>query len=276
MNTLQNALLIGLTLLTAAPVLAEENEAAKKDLAALQGEWTMVSGSADGQPMPDEMRKQMKRVCKGDETTTTMNGQVFFKAKITLDPSKKPKTIDYQMTEGFTKGKTQLGIYELDGDTFKSCFAKPGAERPSDFTSQPGEGRTLSVWKREKPAASAPAKSDVAVLQGTWKGRVIQDNPEHPCSLTISGSNYDFRDDADSNVWYKGTFTLREDTTPRQYIALINECPFPRYVGKTSMAIYRVEDGTLTLTAYEPGNSEVPTAFDATDAARIEVKKKNP
>ena len=116
----------------------------------------MVSGSADGQPLPDEMRKQMKRVCKGDETTTTMAGQVFLKAKITIDPSKKPKTMDYEMTDGFTKGKQQLGIYEVDRDTFKTCFAKPGGERPSDFTSKPGDGRTLTVWKREKPAALAP------------------------------------------------------------------------------------------------------------------------
>jgi uncharacterized protein (TIGR03067 family) len=116
----------------------------------------MVSGSADGQPTPDSMRKQMKRVCKGDETTTTMGGQIFLKAKITLDPSKQPKTIDYQMTDGFSKSKTQLGIYEVEGDTFKACFGKPGAERPADFTSQPGDGRTLSVWRREKPAAPAP------------------------------------------------------------------------------------------------------------------------
>ena len=118
----------------------------------------MVSGAADGQPMPEETRKQMKRVCKGDQTTTTMGGQMFIKAKITLDPSKKPKTIDYQMTDGLTKGKKQLGIYEVDGDTFKSCFGKPGAERPTDFTSKPGDGRTLSVWKREKPSAPAPER----------------------------------------------------------------------------------------------------------------------
>lgn len=128
----------------------------KKDLAFFQGEWSMVSGSADGQPMPDLMRQRMKRICKGDEVTTTMGGQIFFKAKITIDPSKKPRTIDYQMTEGFTKGRKQLGIYEVKGDTFKACFAKPGVERPTDFTSQPGDGRTLSVWQREKKAAPGP------------------------------------------------------------------------------------------------------------------------
>ena len=152
------ALLIGMATAAISVAWAEDNEAVKKDLAQLQGEWSMASGSADGQPMPEEIRKQMKRVCKGDEATTTMNGQVFMKAKITIDPSKKPKTIDYEMTEGFTKGKKQLGIYELDGDTFKSCFAAAGAERPTDFTSKPGDRRTVSVWKREKATASTSAQ----------------------------------------------------------------------------------------------------------------------
>jgi len=156
MKAIRNTLLIGLAALAISFVWAEENQAVKQDLAKLQGEWTMVSGSADGQPMPDDMLKQMKRVCKGDETTTTMGGQLFIKAKITLDPSKTPKTIDYVMLDGFTKGKTQLGIYEVDGDTFKSCLAAPGAERPTDFTSKPGDRRTLSVWKRQKELSPQP------------------------------------------------------------------------------------------------------------------------
>lgn len=135
---------------------AEGDPAVKKDMAQLQGEWSMVSGSADGQPMPESMLKEMKRICHGDETTTTMAGQLFLKAKITIDPSKKPKTIDYRMIGGFTKGKTQLGVYEVDGDTFKSCFGAPGSKRPTDFTSQPGDGRTLSVWKRQKEPEPRP------------------------------------------------------------------------------------------------------------------------
>jgi len=142
--------LIWLATVTISSTAAADNEAVKNDMAQLQGEWSMMSGIADGQPMPEEMLKHMKRICKGDETTVTTAGQIFLKAKVTIDPSKKPKTIDYQMTEGPTKGKKQLGIYEVDGDTLKSCFGKPDAERPTDFTSKPGEGRTLSVWKREK------------------------------------------------------------------------------------------------------------------------------
>ena len=117
-------------------------------------------------------------------------------------------------------------------------------------------------------------KSDAATLQGTWKGRVMQGTPEHACSLVISGKNYEFRDHADTNVWYKGTFSLREDTSPRQYIAVISECPFPQFVGKTSMAIYRIEGGTLTITGNEPGISTAPPAFDTPGAARMELKRK--
>jgi uncharacterized protein (TIGR03067 family) len=122
----------------------------KKEMALLEGEWSMVSGEANGQAMPAELAKTGKRVAKDGETAITISGQVLFKAKFTIDPTKKPKAIDYLMTEGPTKGKTHLGIYELDGDTLKFCFAAPGKERPTEFTAKEGSQRTLSVWKRDK------------------------------------------------------------------------------------------------------------------------------
>jgi uncharacterized protein (TIGR03067 family) len=152
MKRIQIAVLIGMTAVLS--TWAEGNRVAQKDLALLQGEWSMVSGTADGEPLPAEMVKQMKRVCKGDEITSTRGGRRFFKAKVTLDSSKTPKTIDYDMTEGFTKGQKQLGIYEVDGDALKSCFAAPGADRPTEFVSKPGDQRTLTVWKREKPSTT--------------------------------------------------------------------------------------------------------------------------
>ncbi len=156
MKTMCCALLIGLAAVPVSPAWAEDHEAVKKDLARLQGEWLMVSGSADGQAMPDAMRTTSKRVCNGDETTVTVGGQLMLKAKFKINPSLKPKTIDYEMIDGWTKGKKQLGIYELEGDTVKFCFSAPEAERPADFMSKPGDRRTLSVWKREKATALQP------------------------------------------------------------------------------------------------------------------------
>jgi uncharacterized protein (TIGR03067 family) len=120
----------------------------KKDMARLEGEWSMVSGQINGKAMPDAFLKGSRRVAKDAVTTVTIGGMPFMKAKFTIDPSKKPKTIDYLMLEGLTKGKKQFGIYELDGDTVRFCFASPGKERPDDFTAKEGSGRTLSVWKK--------------------------------------------------------------------------------------------------------------------------------
>src|SRR5688572_15263818 len=127
MKTIRNVILIGLIATAISFAGEQENEAIKKDLAQLQGEWSMVSGTADGYPIPEQMLPNSRRVCKGDELTSTVGGQLVMKAKITIDPSKKPKTIDYQVIDGPTKGKKHLGIYEVDGDTMKSCFGAPDA-----------------------------------------------------------------------------------------------------------------------------------------------------
>jgi uncharacterized protein (TIGR03067 family) len=129
---------------------AGAQDAGKKEMAQLEGEWSMVSGEANGFSLPEETVKTGKRVAKKGETTIFMGGRVYFKAKFSIDPAKKPKAIDYMMTEGPTKGKTHLGIYKLDGDTVQFCFAAPGKDRPTDFTAKEGSQRTLSVWKRVK------------------------------------------------------------------------------------------------------------------------------
>ena len=74
---------------------------------------------------------------------------------------------------------------------------------------------------------------------------------------------------ANTQEWYKATFTLREDTTPNQLEAVVTECPFPQYVGKTAHAIYKIEDGKFTLTGNEPGNPAVPASFDAQGSRQI-------
>ncbi|MBI3412268.1 MAG: TIGR03067 domain-containing protein [Planctomycetes bacterium] len=127
----------------------DAQDSAKKEMALLEGDWSMLSGEINGEALPEELRTEMRRVAKYGETTVTMSGRVYLKAKFTIDPTKKPKAIDYTFTEGPTKGKTQFGIYEIDGDKVKFCFSAPGKDRPTEFTAKEGSERTLSVWKRK-------------------------------------------------------------------------------------------------------------------------------
>src|SRR6516225_573594 len=78
----------------------DPQDAAKKDLMKLQGEWSMVSGRRDGQAVPKDVLAGAKRVCKDDELTVTVDDTVYMKAKIVVDPTKKPKAIDYTVTDG--------------------------------------------------------------------------------------------------------------------------------------------------------------------------------
>ncbi len=115
-------------------------------------------------------------------------------------------------------------------------------------------------------------KSDAAALQGTWKGREIGANPETPRQLVISGKQLDYRG-ANPDDWGKGTFTLREDTQPKQLLFLLTDCGPSQYIGKTCCMIYKIEDGTLTAAASEPGDPAAPSSFDAPGARRMVFKK---
>jgi len=118
-----------------------------------------------------------------------------------------------------------------------------------------------------KPVA---AKSDFDTIQGTWKGVEVGGSGE-AAVLTISGHDLECRG-TNPNDWYKGTFTLREDSTPRQCVLAITGCGVPDYVGKTCQVIYQIADGALTMSGNEPGNPNAPAAFEAEGSRTIKFK----
>ena len=122
-------------------------DAVKKDQEKLQGDWILASGERDGEQFPDDMVKSLKRFVTGDKFTVNRDDQTVTKGTFTLDPSKKPKAIDLKI-----EGNDQViqGIYELDGDTLKLCYAAPGEERPKQFGTKAGSGHALVVWKKAK------------------------------------------------------------------------------------------------------------------------------
>jgi uncharacterized protein (TIGR03067 family) len=139
-----------LVLVAGVLVAADGKDDAKKEMEKLQGAWVMVSGERNGEALPDDQVKALKRTVKGEEFTITRDGETVVKGTFTVDPSKSPKTIDVMITEGDNKDKKMLGIYEIDGDNYKVCYAPFGKDRPKEFSSKGEEGITLAVWKRDK------------------------------------------------------------------------------------------------------------------------------
>jgi uncharacterized protein (TIGR03067 family) len=88
------------------------------------------------------MLKYGKRTATADEVTVKFGPNVMLKARYAVDRSRTPMTMDYVLGDG----KSQHGIWRLEGKQLTTCFGAPGKPRPEAFSSIPGDGRTLAVW----------------------------------------------------------------------------------------------------------------------------------
>jgi uncharacterized protein (TIGR03067 family) len=139
-------LALAAVLLVAAPV--PKGDPVTEELKKFQGRWKLTAAEFNGQPADPEHVKTAGMVIEGDQFTMRIGNETQ-KGKFTVDPGKKPRTIDVEFTEGMLAGTKVRGIYEIEGDTRKSCFTEPGNDRPTDFTG--GQRKYVWVWKRDKP-----------------------------------------------------------------------------------------------------------------------------
>ncbi len=136
----------------AAPATNKEKEdLLKRDQAAIQGKWKIVSMRAAGNAGPDSIVAVMKYEFKGDQLIITPSepGQSNYTFK--LDPSSKP-VANFDMTPLDAKAAEQAmkGIYVLEGDHLKICLGKNN--RPAKMSAEAGDGfgQMLIELEREK------------------------------------------------------------------------------------------------------------------------------
>src|SRR5262245_59718292 len=121
-----STLLVSMGLATAQPAMSDE---VKSELAKLSGTWTR---EVDGKSFIFHFNQE-----KFASISSYPDANFATVATVTIDPTKKPKRMDLTFSEATgraerLKGKTQLDIYQLDGDTLK--FVAPrGPGRPEAF-----------------------------------------------------------------------------------------------------------------------------------------------
>ena len=120
------------------------------ELNKLRGTWLLVEEIDDGKQMPAEEAKKNKLTFDGEgRWKVEIDGKIVGEGTAKIDPSRKPRTIDYTFTKGDGNGAKFMAIYELDGDSYRHCGVLRGT-RPSEFSSTPGSGQILTVFRREK------------------------------------------------------------------------------------------------------------------------------
>jgi uncharacterized protein (TIGR03067 family) len=115
--------------------------------------------------------------------------------------------------------------------------------------------------------------SDLTALQGTWQGQEIRNGQVTTSWLTIDGREMEFRP-SDRRDWFQSTFTLRENTDPKQLTFVVTASPVTGEIGRATTAIYELKplsdtQWTLVLTRHEPGDPRVPEGFNARRARQF-------
>jgi uncharacterized protein (TIGR03067 family) len=125
----------------------------KRELDKLGGKWIPVAIEVNGEKLPEEFVKEISLVIKGNKITTKGDfpqSDKYGTITVTIDPSAKPKTIDFQPAEGGKEAMLE-GIYEIDGDYWKICLNLTAKERPTKLESKEGSDFVLVTLKRAKP-----------------------------------------------------------------------------------------------------------------------------
>ena len=112
------------------------NDDVRKELKALEGTWKTVGLQARGREFPKALVFDFTFIIGADGKSIGRMGKSEYQAKVSFDPKKNPKTIDNAHETGQDKGKTQYGIYKLEGEKWIVCMTPVGAaesDRPKNF-----------------------------------------------------------------------------------------------------------------------------------------------
>jgi uncharacterized protein (TIGR03067 family) len=130
----------------------------KVELKKLEGTWEPTRYTTGGQSTSAEILGEIRRVAEGDFVYWTRKRKRFAGTHVTLDPSRKLKTIDVVADGGKYRDKVVQGIYKLDGDELTICMAAPDGTRPDSFEAEAGDGRTLMVFRKATAKGDEPKK----------------------------------------------------------------------------------------------------------------------
>jgi uncharacterized protein (TIGR03067 family) len=146
--------MIGVLILLASPLVLTAGgvDEVRKELKALQGQWKTVAVEAGGKAFPKDAVPDFTFVIGADGKSIGKMPKGEFRATITVNPKKNPKTMDNAHETGDQAGMKQYGVYKLEGDKLTVCMTRAGSaetDRPRDFATK-DTTNVLFIFERVK------------------------------------------------------------------------------------------------------------------------------
>ena len=132
---------------TSTPNQTPPPDVASEGLEEIEGTWTLLSEEKNGRESPIEVLMDSRLTVAHRKYSIRVGGETI-RGVCGIDLDKKPRAINIIDDEGRYAGRVRLGIYEVEGDRMKTCFALPGEPRPEAFTTKSGTGQIHHVWRR--------------------------------------------------------------------------------------------------------------------------------
>jgi uncharacterized protein (TIGR03067 family) len=244
----------------------------ERDLEKLQGAWQIVSLEIDGQKLGG-MEAGME--VHGSRFTTSGMG-ADYSGTLGVDPKARPRSFDLKFETGPEAGNTSLGIYELDGDSWKICMTTRGSERPREFAAPVGTGIALEILQRagageavESQAAEAltvPAGDGAEELTGEWKATtLVRDGDALPAAMLSHGKRtataHEVTIKFGPQVILKASYSVDRSKSPMTMDYELAD-------GNRQAGIWKLESGALTTCFGTPGSAR-PAEFASTKGSGL-------
>jgi len=240
----------------------------RDELDLLQGAWAVAELEMEGQTISGGMLANARVEITGNRFSSVGMGAVY-EGTLTLDDSASPHHLNMQFDAGPEKGNTNLGIYELIGDTWKICLSTKGEVRPAAFAAPAGSGFVFETLRRRESAAriTVPASTPRSLVlesefEGEWRmvsgvmdGQSMEQSAVEWVKRVTHG--YETTVYAGPQIFMKMEFTADPSQTPRT-LDYVNTAGSNR--GKIQLGIYEFDEGLLKVCVAPPGAPR-PTQF---------------
>ena len=130
--------------------------AGEKGTAKLEGTWIATGGNSDGKKLPDDFvaKIMLTVVIKDNTIIMKADDKVAVDGTVQIKPNVKPKQFDITHNIGEVKGKVDMSVYVLDGDTLKIAGYTGQTsltKRPTEFPKEGDKGIDFFTLKRVTP-----------------------------------------------------------------------------------------------------------------------------